>query len=61
MSGFRKSGHIFTIDEYSIRIMQYIMPYSMHMQLTALLEHIDALLKYECLLYGFVAVCLTLN
>ena len=26
--------------------------------LTALLEHIDALLKYECLLYGFVAVCL---
>ena len=34
------------------------MPYSMHIKMTALLEHIDALLKYECLLYEFVAVCL---
>ena len=30
----------------------------MHIKITALLEHIDGVLKYECLLHGSVAVSL---
>ena len=33
------------LDECSIRIIQEIMPCSMHIEMTALLEHIDEDLK----------------
>ena len=38
--------------------MHHAMQCYMHIEVTALLEHIDELLKHECLQYGFAAVCL---
>ena len=38
--------------------MQYIMPYSKHMSLTALLEHIGVLLKYVAMFAEWICGCL---
>ena len=50
---------IVALDEYSIRIIQYIMPCSMHIEVTTLLEHIDEHLKiWMFAAWVLAAICL---